>query len=165
MSHAESLKVTAEGDCEIVITRRFAAPQQAVFEAMTRADLLQQWLAGPPGWSMVACESDLVVGGHFRHEWRGPGGEQLAMTGTYREIRVPDRLVRTETFEVGCESQGGEQVGTLTLESDGDRTTLRLVVLYPSQEARDAALQSGMDRGLDAGYRLLDQTLTQVSKP
>lgn len=108
MNHAESLNVTADGELDIVITRSFAAARAEVFAAATRADRLALWLVGPPGWTMTECEVDLRVGGEFRHEWRGPNGEQMAMGGTYREIAAPERIVRTESFEFGCESQGGD---------------------------------------------------------
>jgi len=162
-----SLRVLAVDDLDIEITRHFAASREAVFEAVTRADLLRRWLTGPPGWSMVACESDLRVGGAYRHEWRGPDGEQLAMRGVYREVDPPRRVSRTESFEFGCENQAGEQLATLTLESvgDGSVTALRIVVHYPSREARDGALASGMEQGLAGAYDNLDRELVEVPQP
>src|SRR5262249_54445837 len=125
-------------------------------------ELLQRWLFGPPGWSMVVCESDLKVGGAFRHVWRGPDGVEMAMRGVYREIVPPERVVRTEAFEFGCAAQAGEQVGTLVLTEQGGRTTLTLTVLYPSKEARDAALASGMERGVSASYDRLAEMLASA---
>jgi uncharacterized protein YndB with AHSA1/START domain len=160
MTHHDTLQVTAQGEREIVITRQFDAPRELVFRAMSEAELLGRWLVGPPGWSTVSCESDLRVGGAFRHVWRGPDGTEMAMRGTYREVDPPQRIVRTETFEFGCEPQAGEQLGTLRLSEDQPgRTTLHLSVLYPSKEARDGALASGMEHGMAAGYRSLDAIL------
>src|SRR5262245_18274031 len=112
MSSPGALKVTTPTDRAIVLTRVFEAPRRLVFDAMAKPELLQRWLTGPPGWSMVVCESDTRVGGSFRHVWRGPDGQELAMHGVYREVVPPERIVRTEVFEFGCESQSGEQVGT-----------------------------------------------------
>jgi uncharacterized protein YndB with AHSA1/START domain len=38
-------------------------------------------------------------------------------------------------------------------------TTMTLTVLYPSKEARDAALGSGMKEGMDTGFARLDALL------
>lgn len=153
------LKVTTPTDREIVITRDFDAPRAKVWDAMTRPALLKRWLFGPPGWEMTVCEEDQRVGGAFLWAWRGPNGEAMAMRGVYREITPPERIVRTETFEFGCASQAGEQLGTLVLTERGGKTTLTLTVLYPSKEARDGAVASGMDQGMAAGYDRLDQVL------
>jgi uncharacterized protein YndB with AHSA1/START domain len=163
MKNMETLQVATPTDREIVITRIFDAPRELVFEAMSKAELLQRWLWGAPGWTMVRCESDLRVGGAFRHVWRGPDGNEMLMRGVYREIVPPERIVRTESFEFGCDAQMGEQVGTLVLTEEGDKTRLTLTVLYPSKEARDATIASGMERGVAASYDRLAELL--VSTP
>jgi uncharacterized protein YndB with AHSA1/START domain len=154
-----SLKLTTPTDREIVMTRVFNAPRTKVWQAMTRPDLLKRWLVGPPGWTMTVSESDPTVGGTFRHVWSGPDGAALAMHGTYREVVPPERIVRTETFDIGCGPQMGEQLGTLVLTEDGGKTTMTLTLLYPSKEARDGAAASGMEHGVAAGYNRLDELL------
>jgi uncharacterized protein YndB with AHSA1/START domain len=160
------LNVTTPTDREIVITRDFDAPRRLVWDAMSKPEFLKRWLFGPPGWSMVVCEDDSRVGGEFRWVWRGPDGAELSMRGAYREVVPPKpdgtggRIVRTETFEFGCAPQAGEQLGTLVLTEQGGRTKLTLTVLYPSKEARDGAIASGMDRGMAAGYDRLEEMLT-----
>jgi uncharacterized protein YndB with AHSA1/START domain len=96
--------------------------------------------------------------------WRGPDGSELAMHGTYREIVAPQRVVRTESFTVGCEAQSGEQLGTLVLSEQGGKTTVTLTVLYPSKEARDATLASGMEHGVAAGYDRLEELLASAER-
>jgi uncharacterized protein YndB with AHSA1/START domain len=155
-----SLKITTPSDLEIVITRSFNAPRDLVWEAMSKPELIKQWLYGPPGWTMTLCEDDLRVGGSFRWGWRGPEGMEMAMRGVYREVAPPERIVRTEVFEFGCEAQAGEQVATVVLSEDNDKTNLTLTVVYPSREARDAALASGMEKGVEAGYDRLEEMLS-----
>jgi uncharacterized protein YndB with AHSA1/START domain len=163
MQNARILKVTTPTDREILITRTFDAPRDLVFEAMTEPELLQRWLLGPPGWTMVECASDLKVGGAFRHVWQRDDGTAMKMHGVYREIVPPERITRTETFELGCEAQAGEQVATLVLTDQGDTTALRLTVLFPSREARDAAIASGMERGVAASYDRLEEILAAAT--
>jgi uncharacterized protein YndB with AHSA1/START domain len=157
-----SLKVTTPTDREIVITRGFDAPRSLVFEAMREPELLNRWLLGPPGWTMVECENDLRVGGAFRHMWRNVDGTEMAMSGVYREVSPPERVVRTESFQFGCDAQAGEQIVTSVLTEHDGRTMLTLTVLYPSKEARDATIASGMERGVTASYDRLADMLTAV---
>jgi uncharacterized protein YndB with AHSA1/START domain len=164
MKNSGTLQVTLPTDREVVMTRVFDAPRNLVFEAMSRPDLLQRWLLGPPGWSMAVCENDLRVGGVFRHVWHGPDGREMAMHGVYREVVPPERIVRTEAFELGCEAQAGEQLATALLTEQGGKTTLTLTVLYPSKEARDATLASGMEHGVAASYDRLAGLLAAKEK-
>jgi uncharacterized protein YndB with AHSA1/START domain len=157
MTPGTIVTVSTPSDREILMTRLFDAPRELVFDAMCRPDLLKRWLNGPPGWSTSVCEVDLRVGGAFRHAWRGPGGEEMAMGGVYREIVRPERIVRTEFFDQGC--GGGEALATLVLTERGGKTGLALTVLYASREARDGALQSGMKDGVAASYDALDTVL------
>ena len=53
---------------------------------------------GPPGWTMVTCDDDLRVGGTFHWVWRGAEGAEMTMRGAYREVRAPERMVRTESM-------------------------------------------------------------------
>jgi uncharacterized protein YndB with AHSA1/START domain len=155
------LKVATSGDREIVISRTFDAPRKLVWEAMSKPELLKRWLTGPPGWQWAVCEDDLRPGGIYRWGWRGPDNAEMLMTGVYREVSPPERIVRTESFVFGCAPQAGEQLATLVLTEQLGKTQLTLTVLYPSREARDGALASGMDKGLSFGYDLLDGILAE----
>lgn len=156
-----TLKVTTPSDREIVMTRVFDAPRRLVFEAMTKPEFLKRWLFGPPGWTMTACEEDLRMGGAFHWAWSGPDGAAMSLRGVYREVKPPERIVRTESFDFGCAPQAGEQVGTLVLTEQGGTTTLTITVLYPSKQARDGAIASGMEHGVAAGYDRLDEILAK----
>jgi uncharacterized protein YndB with AHSA1/START domain len=110
------------------------------------------------------CEVDQRVGGRFRHEWKNVDGTEMAMAGVYREVVEPARVTRTETFEMGCGPQAGEQVSTLALTERGGKTTVTITIRYPSKEARDATIASGMERGVAAGYDRLDGVLKSMAR-
>jgi uncharacterized protein YndB with AHSA1/START domain len=76
----------------------------------------------------------------------------MAMTGTYREVVPPERLVHTESWG----PEWPETVNTLVLTESGGQTTMTLTLTYPSREARDAALKTGMKGGMDQSYARLD---------
>jgi uncharacterized protein YndB with AHSA1/START domain len=131
---AETLKVTRPSKRETVLARTFDAPRQLVFDALTQPDLLKRWY-GPRGWSLVACDIDLKVGGAYRFVWRRPSGTEIAVQGEYREVRPPERFVRTESFVPAW--PGGGIVSTTILIEDGGRTRVAITSLYESQKARD----------------------------
>lgn len=161
MNEPRAVEISTRGDRQIVIVREFEAEPSLVFEVMTRSDYLKRWLGGPPGWSMTECDNDPRPGGTFRHVWTGPNGEAMSMSGEYREVVAPERIVRTERFDFGCEAQAGEQIGVLELTESNGRTRMTLTVEYPSKEARDGALASGMEHGLAAGYAAVDSILAE----
>jgi uncharacterized protein YndB with AHSA1/START domain len=163
MADTRTLKVTASGDREIVMTRAVDAPRRLAFDAFTRADLVRRWLLGPPGWTMPVCEIDLRVGKGFRYVWRNADGREMGMRGVYREIAPPDRIVHTEIFDEDW--TGGETLVTTVFTERGGRTTVTLTVRYSSREARDAVLKSPMAQGMELGYARLDELLAAESAP
>ena len=154
------LNVSKQGDREIVMTREFDAPRTIVFDALTKPELIKRWLLGPPGWSMPVCEVDLKVGGAYRYVWRKDSdGTTMGMGGVFREIEPPQRIVNTELFDEPW--YPGEAIVTNSLVERGKATTLMLGILYQSAEARDAALNSGMERGVEASYDRLEGMLAR----
>lgn len=161
-----TLKVVTRGEREIVITRDFNAPRPLVWDAMRQPEFVRRWLQGPPGWKMTACDDDQRVGGEFKWAWVGPEGQEMVIKGVNKEVVPPERVVRTETFEVGCAPQAGEQLATLELADHGATTSMTITIIYPSKEARDGAVASGMEKGMAFNYERLDVFLaTNPSKP
>jgi uncharacterized protein YndB with AHSA1/START domain len=152
------LTITTPSDCEIVMTRVFDAPRGLLFEALTNLALLKRWFGVFEGWALAICEIDLRVGGAFRFVWRNADGRVMGIHGTYREIVVPERIVHTESFD---DYPGQALCTTVLTERDG-RTTLTSTSMYESREIRDAALNSGMDKGVQASYENLDRLLQEM---
>ena len=163
MTGTGTLKVTTPSEREITFTRVFDAPRRLVFDAWTKPELLKRWFYGPPGWSLVVCEIDLRVGGAYRYVWHGPDGSDMGARGVYREIRRPERLVFTESFDEAW--YPGEALVTALLAKQGGRTTLTHTVRYESREARDAALKTGMERGMEASFDRLAELLASTPAP
>ena len=150
-----ALTITAPTDREIVMTRVFDAPRQLVFESWTSPRHLPHWMLGPEGWTMPVCEIDLRPGGAWQFVWRRSDGTGMEMRGSYREIMPPERLVSTESW-------GGdwpETLNTLVLSERDGKTTIALTILYPSKEARDAALKTGMKEGVSVSFDRLAEYL------
>lgn len=137
------LTLTLASDTEITMSREFRAPRELVFEAHADCAHIRQWW-GPRGHTMATCEMDFRPGGAWRFVDRDADGNELAFFGQYREIVRPERIVWTFGFE-GMDGEPGEEV--LTLEEHDGVTTLTTRSFFPSLEARDATIASGMEHG------------------
>jgi uncharacterized protein YndB with AHSA1/START domain len=158
MTNAETLQITTPTDREILITRVFNAPRRLVFEAWTNPEYIPHWMLGPEGWTMPVCEIDFHPGGSWHFIWLHSSGEKMAMRGVYREIQPPERVVYTESW-------GGdwpETLDTLILSENSGETTASLTLLYPTKEARDKGLKSGMQEGMKPTFDRLEKLLPSM---
>ncbi len=153
------LKVAAQGDREIVMTREFNAPKTMLFDAWTKPELVTRWLAGPDGWTMTMCDINLQVGGSYRYEWSHRNGQKMGMGGVYREIVPAERIVATEKFDESWYPGGA--IVTTRLNEKGGITTVETTVTYDSAEARDGVLRSPMESGMALGYDRLEKMLAE----
>lgn len=76
------------------ISRIIPASRKEVFEAWTTAESLKQWIC-PEDSSVSFIELDVRVGGTFRIEMQHADEGEMVLTGIYREIRPPEKLVFT----------------------------------------------------------------------
>lgn len=157
MTDTGKLKVTTPSDLEIAMTRSFDAPRHLVWDAFTKPELAKRWLYGPDKWKLERCELDVRIGGALRYEWHGPDGEVMGLSGVYREVAPPERMVHTEIFDEDW--TGGETLVTTTFTEEDGKTTVIMTVLYASKEARDGALATAMAQGMEMGYVRLDELL------
>ena len=152
-----SVERTAER--ELVVTRTFNAPAHIVFDAWTKPELLKRWWAPKSfGVLLFECESDLRAGGTYRYAFgRDPKNPEV-FSGRYVEVNPPSLLVLTQVYE--RMSDAGEAVVTVTFEESEGRTRLTLRQLFPSKEALEGALASGMEAGMRVTLDQLDALVT-----
>lgn len=161
MAQPGTLTIRTQGDRDIVITRRFDAPRQMVFDAHTRPELIKRWMTGPDHWTLPLCEIDLKVGGTGRFVWRNArDGTDMGMTATYRHIDAPRRIVHEEVFDQDW-TGGGTEIITTFEEEEGGITRMEMVIRCQSPEARDRILSSPMSDGMEQGYARLDRQLAE----
>lgn len=148
--------VERTSDRELVVTRTFNGPARIVFDAWTRPELLKRWWAPRSfGVSLFECESDLREGGRYRYAFgRDPSNPEV-FSGRYLEVKSPSRLVLTQLYERIPDA--GEAVITATFEESRGRTLLTLHQLFPSKEALEGALASGMEHGMRVTLDQLDE--------
>ena len=150
---------TTPADNQVQVTRVLNAPRKLVFETYTTPKHLQKWLLGPPGWTMPICEFDARPGGAWRYVYRKDDGNEMTLSGVVREFTPPERVVTTESWG----PQWPETINTVVFTEVAGQTTITVTVTYPSKEARDAALQTGMKEGMDQGFARLDEYLETLA--
>ena len=139
------------------IVREFDAPRDKVFRAHTDPTLFVQW-NGPNGYEVTMDNFDCRTGGSFRYVLAGDGFEG-GFRGCFHEVRPPELIVQTLTFE-GIPD--GVALERLVFEDLGaGRTRLTSTSLVDSFEARDEFVASGMEVGVREGYERLDSLLAR----
>lgn len=142
------------------IVREFDAPAEAVHRAYTDPDLFVQWV-GPDELESRIDRWDCRTGGEWRYVSVADDGEEHWFRGCFHEVRSGERIVQTFTYEPMPE---GIALERLELEDLPDgRCRLTATSLVESFETRDAFVASGMEIGVNEGYRKLDRVLNSLA--
>jgi uncharacterized protein YndB with AHSA1/START domain len=148
------LTLMTEGDKHVVVTRRFAAPPEAVYRAHTEPKLIQKWLLGPDGWTMPVCVCEARPGGKIRYEWADGKGGGFYLTGEFVELVPFSRIVHVERMHLPDPCPDNHVV--TRFEQDGSGTLMTMQMTLPDAQTRAAMLASGMEHGMEASYVRLE---------
>lgn len=151
-----------KSDLVLEITRRFSAPREVVFAAITQPSTFQQWW-GPKGCTCSVCEIDLREGGAWQTTLVGAEDcDTNTVGGVYKEIVTPSKLVFTWSWtQVDGKVNGGrgpETVVTIELHDEGDKTLMN----FSQQIFSDAEQCQKHRSGWDSAYDCLDQYLSKT---
>ena len=142
----------------VAIVREFDAPAEAVYQAHTDPELFVQWVGPDSLESSRVDRWDCRTGGEWRYVSVADGQEHW-FRGCFHEVRPNELIVQTFTYEP---MPGGVALERLVLEDLPDsRCRLTATSLVDSFETRDAFVASGMDVGVQEGYRKLDALLAR----
>ena len=142
-----------------VVTRRFKAPPERVFEAHVNPDLIRRWMVGPDGWSMPVCVNEAVPGGAIRYEWRDDAtGAGFSATGHFVALDRPRRIVHVERMHLGPDGPDPtpDNHCETVFAPDGTGTLMTLTMTLPDAASLDAMLATGMTDGMEQGYARID---------
>lgn len=119
------------------LRRTFAAPRERVFQAWTEPEALRKWLS-PAGCSTPVAEVDLRVGGKYRIGMQFPHEEVFYVSGIYRTVQPPEKLVFTWRWEKP-EMDFGETLVTVEFHARGDAT--EVILTHEHFPTRDVSEQ------------------------
>jgi uncharacterized protein YndB with AHSA1/START domain len=97
-----------EQEVVLSLSRRFDASRERVFDAWTNPEVLRRWWAAAPAWEPGEAEVDLREGGRYRLSMKNTDdGAVHTVVGEYTEVRRPERLAYTWTWEGDPEEMAG----------------------------------------------------------
>jgi uncharacterized protein YndB with AHSA1/START domain len=137
------------------IVRDFDYPIDVVFRAHTDRDLFRQW-TGPAQLTMEIVAFDAVTGGSWNYISRDPAGGEYNFRGVFHTVEKDALII--QTFEFGG-APGQVSTSTATFENLGGSTRITTHTVFPSLEARDGMVATGMEYGANEGYTRLEQVL------
>lgn len=97
----------------VVLRRVYKAPRERVFAAWTTPEIAAKFLS-PDDIKTSVSEMNVRPGGAFSITMLLPDGERLVARGAYREVRDPERLSMTWTWQE--DNPADEHETLLTLE-------------------------------------------------
>ncbi len=151
------MALKTEGDTHVVVTRRFAAPPEAVYRAHTEPSIIQRWMLGPDGWTMPVCICDARPGGKIRYEWADGKGGGFSLTGEFITLEPFRRIVHVERMHLPDPTPDNHIETVFAPDGDGTLMTMRMTV--PDSDTRTAMLATGMEHGMEASYARMESVL------
>jgi uncharacterized protein YndB with AHSA1/START domain len=110
----------------VEISRHLAAAPESVFAAFAEADLVRRWLSPSPEIALDVLWYDFRVGGTYRLAYRVPGSETMHVSGVFRAIDWPSRIVLSWCIAPPDEHAGLQSEVTVEIAPDGKGTVLRI---------------------------------------
>ena len=160
MTTTTSQPESKQTEPSFIFTRVLNAPRALVFKAWTDPSHLAQWW-GPLGFTNPVCELDVRPGGAIRIDMKGPEGTVYPMTGTFREIVEPERLVFTSSAMDEKNQPLFEVENIVTFTEDTGKTTVVVRASASKLTAEAAQYLAGMEEGWS---QTLDQLCEHLSK-
>lgn len=150
----DPLQLKTEGDRFVVVTRRFNATPERVYQAHVDPKIVQQWMLGPDGWTMPICEMEQRPGGKIHYRWE-KDGEGFDLTGEVVELDPPHRIVHIERMHLPDPTPDNHVVTTFEPCDGGTLMTMRMTL--PDQVTREMMLSTGMEHGMEMSYTRLER--------
>ncbi len=126
------------------LRRTYPANRDRVFAAWTKAEALKTWWGVSDGYTVTSAEVDLRVGGRYRLEMTPPPGRPVTvLTGEYRLIQPPEKLVFTWGFENAAASE--TSLITLQFLEQGANTQIILTHEYHGPEGLGLEFRQGWE--------------------
>jgi uncharacterized protein YndB with AHSA1/START domain len=153
----------------VFITREFDADLSLVWDAFTKAELLDQWVAPKP-WSSKTKYQDFKVGGKRFYAMVSPEGQERWAIQEYTSITPKTNFKMHNAFADAAENPelpGSEWDYTFSEQSPS--TSLRItkvsITIYNESLARlERMIEMGFTEGFKMSMNNLEELLTALSQ-
>lgn len=146
----------------VFITREFAADQSLVWDAFTKAELLDQWTAPAP-WSARTKSMNFEVGGKRFYAMVSPEGHEMWSVQEYTSITPKTNFKMFNTF---ADADGNPQLPgsdwDYKFSQDNNITTVLITIYNESLERMERMIEMGFVEGFTATLTNLDDLLANL---
>src|SRR5215467_7709552 len=147
----------------VYITREFDAELSLVWDAFTKAELIDQWIAPRPMTAKTKYQ-DFKVGGKRFYAMVSPDGQERWGLQKYTSITPKTNFKMYNAFadkDENPELPGSEWDHTFS--EQGEKTTVRIVIYNESLERLERIID-GFTQGMKMSLENLDNLLATFSK-
>lgn len=148
----------------VSITKEFAAELELVWDAYTRAELLDQWWAPKPLTSRTAA-MDFSVGGRRFYAMVMPGGQEKWVVQKYTSITPKSNFKLFNAFS--DENENLELPGSdwsLSFSEEDGKTTVHISIYNESLERLERMIEFGFREGTAAQLENLEELLANFKR-
>jgi uncharacterized protein YndB with AHSA1/START domain len=143
-------------ELEVLITRKFEAPIQLVYDVLTTTEHVRNTIA-PFGEVVTECTFDARVGGSYRYTFLAPDdGRDMTFHGEFLEVQAPTHLVDTWLYDGWPDVKAVETIDLS--ESDGV-TTIKWLLTFADKAGRDHMTKFD---GIEANFDNVEDYLRRV---
>lgn len=149
---------------KVFITREFDAELSLVWDAFTKPEILDQWVAPKP-WSSKTKFMDFKVGGRRFYAMVSPEGVERWAVQQYTSISPKTNFKYLNAFadkDENLELPGSEW--DLTFSKNNGTTIVKIVIYNESLARMEKMIEMGFQQGYMATMKNLEDLLTTLSK-
>ena len=147
----------------VYITREFAAELPLVWDAFTKKELLDQWVAPKP-WSAKTKHMNFEVGGRRFYAMVSPEGMERWSVQEYTSITPKTNFQMYNTF--ADENENRELPGSswdYVFSEQNERTTVKITIVNESLERLEKMIEMGFEMGFKMSIDNLEKLLETLS--
>jgi uncharacterized protein YndB with AHSA1/START domain len=143
------------------MTRAFDAERSLVWDAFTKAELLDQWWAPKPFASRTK-HMDFSVGGHRLYAMVSPEGQEHWGIQTYTSITPQSNFKQQSAF---TDPDGNilpgmpTSIWDLSFSDDGAGTKVRIFITHETPESLEKIIAMGFQGGFTMTLKQLDSLM------
>lgn len=149
---------------KVFITREFAAEQSLVWDAFTKAEILDQWVAPKP-WSSKTKYMDFKVGGRRFYAMVSPEGLERWSVQEYTSITPKTHFKMYNTF--ADKDENSEMPGSewdYNFSEQNGITKVSITIYNESLERLEKMIEMGFTQGFKMSIDNLEKLLASLSQ-
>jgi uncharacterized protein YndB with AHSA1/START domain len=145
----------------IVVSAEFKAERPAVWDAFTKAAILDQWW-GPTPWRCETAYQRFEPGGHWHYAMIGPEGDKAWGRMNYYAIDYPESFDMQDIFS---DEQGGmhpdlpRSKGKVVFKETEQGTRVDFIMDYETVEGLQQVVEMGFEEGISMCFDQLENCL------